>query len=100
LQNDLISGILYVGGGALSKREKLMERLLSRPADFTFGELTTLLGQLGYGIASAGRTSGSRVAFSNHEGDYIRFHKPHPRNVLKPYQVDALITALMERGLL
>ena len=84
----------------MSRREKLIERLLSRPSDFTFDEVVTLFGHFGYSIARAGKTGGSRVAFANDEGDYIRLHKPHPRNILKQYQVDDIITALLERGLL
>ena len=84
----------------MSKKEKLTVRLLSRPKDFTFDELITLLGFFQYKQVSLGKTSGSRVAFSNGEGDFIRFHKPHPRNILKPYQVADVITALKERGLL
>ena len=91
---------MYAGGGVLSRKEKLTERLLSKPVDFTFDELVTLLGQLGYSLVAAGKTGGSRVAFTDGRGDYIRFHKPHPKNVLKQYQVAALITALSERGLL
>jgi len=84
----------------LSRKDKLMERLLSRPKDFTFDELVSLLGQLGFFIVSAGKTGGSRVAFSNEEGDYIRLHKPHPANILKLYQIDDVISALAERGLI
>ena len=83
----------------MSQKEKLAERLLSRPSDFTFSELTTLLGHYGYTLISGGRTSGSRVTFRNDDGDYIRLHKPHPRKILKLYQVDALIAALAERNL-
>ncbi|GHV57022.1 hypothetical protein FACS189460_2860 [Deltaproteobacteria bacterium] len=82
----------------MSKKEKLTERLLQRPADFTFEELTTLLGQFGYLPAGAGKTGASRVAFTN-GGDYIRLHKPHPRNVLKQYQVAEIIAVLTDRGL-
>ena len=92
--------ILYLGGGNLSRRDKLIERLLSRPSDFTFDELVTVLRSFGYSIARAGKTGGSRVAFADDKGDYIRLHKPHPRNILKQYQVDDIIAALMERGLL
>jgi len=94
------SDILYSGGGDLSRRDKLIERLLSRPSDFTFDELVTLLRSFGYLIARAGKTGGSRVAFADDKGDYIRLHKPHPRNILKQYQVDDIIAALLERGLL
>jgi len=84
----------------LSKKEKLIRRLQSRPADFTFDELTTLLRSLGYSMEKAGKTSGSRVIFSNNDGDYIRLHKPHPRNILKLYQIDDITINLKERGLL
>lgn len=84
----------------LSKKEKLIARLLSKPKDFTFEELTALLGHFNYGPVNLGETSGSRVAFTNEEGDYIRLHKPHPRNILKLYQVENVIIALTERGLL
>ena len=84
----------------LGKRDKLIERLLSRPADFIFTELATLLGRLGYHIVKASKTGGSRVTFANSEGDYLRIHKPHPLNVLKRYQIEDVITALTERGLM
>ena len=85
----------------MSKKDKLIERLLSRPTDFTFNEASTLLGYFGYLILRAGKTSGSRVTFADREkNDYIRLHKPHPRNILKEYQVDDIITALKERELL
>ena len=86
--------------GELSKKEKLIERLLSRPKGFTFQELTTLLDRFGYTLTESGKTSGSRVTFVTGDGDYIRLHKPHPRNILKQYQVDDVIDALTERGLL
>ena len=73
---------------------------MSRPTDFTFEELTTLLGHFGYKIKGPGKTGGSRVTFTDGEGDYIRLHKPHPRNILKQYQIDDVIAALAERGLL
>ncbi|MDR0302735.1 MAG: type II toxin-antitoxin system HicA family toxin [Treponema sp.] len=84
----------------MSKKEKLARRLLSRPADFTFDELTTLLRALGYTMETAGKTSGSRAAFADGDGNYIRLHKPHPRNILKLYQIDDIIANLTERGLL
>jgi hypothetical protein len=81
----------------LSKKEKIIKRLLSRLVDFSFAELTTLLGLLGYSLAEAGKTSGSRVVFIK-GGDYIRLHKPHPENILKRYQIEDIIAVLKERG--
>jgi hypothetical protein len=91
---------IFIYGGKLSKKEKLARRLLSRPTDFTFDELTTLLGHLGHSVDTVGKTSGSRVAFANGDGDYIRLHKPHPRNILKLYQIDDIVANLTERGFL
>jgi hypothetical protein len=82
----------------LSKKAKLIAKLLSRPKDFTFQELTVLLNFFGFTQVSAGKTGGSRVAFTNSENDYIRLHKPHPENELKLYQIDEVITTLNERG--
>jgi len=84
----------------LSKKEKMIARLLSKPKNFTFEELTALLGKFGYKQVAPGKTSGSRVAFSDGENDYTRLHRPHPRSILKPYQIEDIITALQERGLL
>ncbi|MCL2662709.1 MAG: type II toxin-antitoxin system HicA family toxin [Oscillospiraceae bacterium] len=84
----------------MSKRDKLLGRFLSRPKDITFEETTTLMGHFGYYIASGGKTGGSRVSFTDGKGDYIRIHKPHPNSILKLYQVDDILTALSERGLL
>ena len=83
----------------MGKKAKLSERLLSKPKDFTFEELTALLGQFGYYLVRGGKTGGSRVTFSNGD-DYIRLHKPHPRNILKPYQILDVISALKERKLI
>ena len=95
----MLCAILYTGGDDVSKKDKLVARLLKKPKDFTFEELVALLGYLGYTQVQAGKTCGSRVAFSN-GSDYIRLHKPHPRNILKAYQVNEIVLHLQERGLL
>jgi len=84
----------------LSKKEKLLSRFLSRPLDFIFDELVTLFGQLDFIIVKGNKTGGSRVSFTDGKGDYLRIHKPHPRNVLKLYQIDDIIASLKERGLI
>ncbi|GHT48198.1 hypothetical protein FACS1894102_0680 [Spirochaetia bacterium] len=84
----------------MSKKDKLVQRLVTKPKDFTFEELITLLGHLGYIIADSGKTGGSRVAFTNGKNDYIRLHRPHPGSILKQYQLRDIITALQERGLI
>ena len=82
----------------MSKKEKLINRLISRPSDFEFSELVTLLGYFDYTVTKSGKTSGSRVAFEDDTGDYLRVYKPHPRKILKLYQIDDIITSLKERG--
>ena len=84
----------------MSKKEKLIKRLLDNPKDFTFNELVTLLGYFGYMEMRSGKTGGSRVTFSDNAKDQIRIHKPHPKNILKPYQVKNVIKDLEERDLL
>ena len=84
----------------MSKKNKILIRFLSRPSDFTFDELTQLLGHFGYYIVKGGKTGGSRLSFTDGEDDYIRIHKPHPRNILKLYQIDDVISSLTERGLI
>ena len=84
----------------MSRKEKLLERFLSNPVDFTFDELTKLLNFLGYVEIKTGKTSGSRVAFYNEEKEHIiRLHKPHPGNILKKYQMDYLTSELDSKGL-
>jgi hypothetical protein len=96
INNDVAIGVI----NQLSKKDKLIGRLLSRPKDFSFIETTALLNGFGYTERKSGKTGGSRVAFANSDNDYIRIHKPHPRNILLPYQVNNLINDLAERGLI
>ncbi len=68
----------------MSKTDKLLQRFLSKPKDFTFEELRKLLKIFGYEEAKTGKTSGSRAAFYNAElDDMIKFHRPHPSQIIK-----------------
>jgi len=70
----------------LTRKQKLIDRLNSRPKDFTYEEARTLLGLYGLIEDTKGRTSGSRVMFVNSILDVnFRLHKPHPNNTLKDY---------------
>lgn len=84
----------------MSRKEKLIARLLKKPKDFSFEETIQLMGYFGYAIVPGGKTGGSRITFSNDDKDYIRMHKPHLRSILKAYQVSNLIDDLKERGLI
>lgn len=45
----------------MGQKEKLIEKLLSKPRNFTFNEAETLLGYFSYCRSNKGKTSGSRV---------------------------------------
>ena len=72
----------------------------SRPKDFTFEEMKTLLEMLGYAMDNKGKTSGSRVLFCKGDCKSIRLHKPHSRKYLLPAQVADVINVLAEEGLI
>ena len=79
----------------MSTHEKLKARIRRRPTDFTFKEIKTLLQGLGYTEESGGHSGGSRVTFYNRKlNQVIKLHKPHPKNVLKQYQIKQVIETL------
>lgn len=85
----------------MGRKEKLLARLKGNPKDFTFDEAEVLLECLGYRKSNKGKTSGSRVIFSNKENKTkILLHKPHPRKELLEYQMKQLINQLEQEGLL
>lgn len=84
----------------MSKLEKEIERLKSKPKDYTYEEVKSLLNKLGYIENNKGKTSGSRVRFRNKENVKIDLQKPHPKNILKPYQINDLIQILKEGGII
>lgn len=82
----------------MSKNQKLIEKLLSNPTDFTWEELIKVLSQFGYTEMKTGKTGGSRRKFADKSKHVISLHKPHPGNILKRYQLKDVITSLEERG--
>ena len=84
----------------MGQKEKLIEKLKSKPRDFTFDEAVRLLGFLTYTMSNKGRTSGSRVMFTSEQHPPILLHKPHPRKELPEYQIRQLIETLEQEGLI
>ncbi|MCL2494689.1 MAG: type II toxin-antitoxin system HicA family toxin [Oscillospiraceae bacterium] len=84
----------------MSKKEKLIRRLKSRPRDFTFDELVTLMGYLGVSMNTGGKTSGSAIKFENEDGFVLYIHRPHPGNILKEYHIRRILKKLEEGGLI
>jgi len=76
-----------------------MERLLSRPKDYTFEEARSLVESLGYTLKNKGSTSGSRVMFYRERDEKkIMLHRPHPQSTMPAYAVKQMIEALREGG--
>jgi len=80
----------------MAKKEKLLQRLLSLPKDFTWDELVTLLYYLGFEEEGKGKTGGSRRKFVDANGNVIALHKPHPRNIVKEYAIRQVVDHLRE----
>jgi len=79
----------------MSKIYKAIERLKSRPKDFTYSELKKVLNYFKFYENNKGKTSGSRIEFYNKELDKkIEFHKPHNGNTLKQYQINSILEIL------
>ena len=79
----------------MSKKDKLIERFKSKPKDFRYSELRTLLTSFGYVKSNKGGTSGSSVSFYNENyQSLITLHKPHNPDILKPYQIKPIIAEL------
>lgn len=85
----------------MSKAEKLLNRFLSQPADFTYDELRKLLTSFGYDEIKTGKTSGSRMTFYNSEFDaMIKFHKPHPSSIMKRCYLREIEKHLRDKGVI
>jgi hypothetical protein len=83
----------------MSKKEKLIKRLKSKPKDFTYNEADTLLLSLGMRRSNKGKTSGSRLSYSFGHIIYL-MHKPHPRKELSAAQINELVDLLESEGLI
>jgi len=74
-------------------------RFLRLPKDFTWDELKSLLRKYGYVQNNKGKTSGSRVSFEKEDSDInLDLHKPHPKDILKPYQMKDTLEFLKRIG--
>lgn len=82
----------------MSKKEKLVKRLKSKPTDFTWSELAGLLIQLGFKEIQG---SGSRVKFYHERLDFlIKVHKPHPAKIIKHYVIREVTEILNRKRLI
>ena len=84
----------------MGQKEKLIQKLKSRPKDMTFEEAETLLNYLSYVRSNKGKTSGSRIMFTSSDHPPILMHKPHPRKELLEYQIKQLTEILEQENLI
>ena len=82
----------------MSRREKLVERFKTRPSDFTWDEMVSLL--RGFGYVENSSSGSSRRTFNHANHPKIKLHKPHPHNVVKMYAMDQVKETLEESGLI
>jgi len=81
----------------MSKHDKLLNRFLSHPVDFTWNEMASLLKGFGYVRGKAGKTGGSRVRFDHQTADPIILHRPHSIPTMKRYQLEQ-VDEILKRG--
>jgi predicted RNA binding protein YcfA (HicA-like mRNA interferase family) len=76
----------------VSKQEKALARLKSKPKDFTWDELVAVMIACGYEVKT---TCGSGRKFIHHDTGATAFlHAPHPGNILKAYQIRDILRHL------
>jgi hypothetical protein len=85
------------GDVRMSKKEKLIDRLIKKPKDFTFDEMVLLLSYFGYELKQGGTGSGVKF-IKEGSNEVINFHKPHPNGVLKKYVLDQVVEKLRKDG--
>lgn len=80
----------------MSKHGKALQRLLSKPVDFTWNELKSLMEAFGYKLKKTGGSGRKFIHPSTRAAHFI--HEPHPSKVLKSYQIRDAIAFLTREG--
>lgn len=84
----------------MGTKDKLINRLLSKPKDFTYEEVIRLFAMFGFTEYTKGNTSGSRVQFYRNDRQSYIMHKPHPSNIMKPTALKQIIAYIKEQKLI
>ena len=83
----------------MSKKDKLIDRLLKKPKDFAYDEMESLLSYYGYELKQGGTGLGVKF-IKDGSNEVINFHEPHPNGILKRYVLDHVTEKLRKDGLL
>ena len=81
----------------MNKKEKLIQKLKVQSKSFSY---KVLLEYLDFLESNKGKTSGSRVVFTNELHGNIMLHKPHSQKELKKYQIKQLKEFLEQEDLI
>jgi hypothetical protein len=76
----------------MSKRQKSIDRFLSKPTDFTWAEFRSLMEGFSYELQTVGGSARKFVHLQT--GATLFVHEPHPSKLLKAYQVNLAIKFL------
>ena len=80
----------------MSSQQKLQQRILSNPKDFTWSELMVLMRSFSYELKRSGGSG--RIFVHPVNGAKLFIHEPHPSKILKVYQVKAVVRLLQQEG--
>lgn len=83
----------------MSTKDKLIQRILQLPKDFTYEEVVRLFSIFGFSEYSKGSTSGSRVQFYRDDKHSYIMHKPHPSSIIKPRLLKDIVNYMTEHKL-
>jgi len=84
----------------MGNTDKLLQRFQQKPKDFHWRELVAILRSFGYSETSKGKTGGSRRRFECEGKSPITLHEPHPKGILKAYQIKQIIEKLKDEELI
>lgn len=84
----------------MNKKEKLIQKLKVQSISFSYEDAKVLLEYLDFLESNKGKTSGSRVVFTNELHGNIMLHKPHSQKELKKYQIKQLKEFLEQEDLI
>jgi hypothetical protein len=80
----------------MSKQEKAIRRLLSKPADFEWTDLKAVMEGFRFELRTTGG-SGRKFIHAGTKATHF-IHEPHPSKVLKAYQVRDAVAFLKSGG--
>ncbi len=80
----------------MSKKDKLLQKLLAKQSSFTWAEAETLMKQSGFRLLN--KSGSARMFYHEQKKIKVRLHEPHPQNTLLKYMVDELIEGLRTAG--